>query len=145
MKFCKSCNIKKPLSEFYKMSKSKDGFRYECKQCENDRKKNWTRLNSDRLNELQRLSDKVYSQYGITKADYDRILVEQNGVCKICKNPETRRDKRSGLLLRLCIDHCHETGKVRGLLCFRCNTVLGSCKDDVKLMMNMINYLEDNE
>ena len=65
--------------------------------------------------------------YGITEEDYDRMYKEQKGVCAICKKPETRQSK--GKTTLLCVDHDHETGKVRGLLCHRCNTVIGMFTD----------------
>ncbi len=60
------------------------------------------------------------SKYGITLAEYEAMLSSQNGVCAICKRPE-RRKSRYGGVCRLHVDHCHETGVVRGLLCSRCN------------------------
>lgn len=56
---------------------------------------------------------------------YSRMLASQNGVCAICGKKETKVDRQNGVLSRLCVDHCHRTGNVRGLLCFRCNTNLG--------------------
>lgn len=63
-------------------------------------------------------------KYGLTLEDYDRMLRAQNGVCAICSLPE-RSKSRNGTIQPLAIDHDHETGQVRGLLCARCNAVLG--------------------
>jgi len=57
--------------------------------------------------------------YGITPAQYDAMFVAQKGLCAICESAD-RAGKR-----RLCVDHDHDTGKVRGLLCSRCNTAIG--------------------
>jgi hypothetical protein len=72
-------------------------------------------------------------RYGISGADYDRLLARQGGVCAICRR---RSDRRLG------VDHCHSTRKVRGLLCVNCNTALGLCHDDPDRMRAAIAYLE---
>jgi hypothetical protein len=59
--------------------------------------------------------------YGISLADYDLMLADQGGVCAICKKAPEKR---------LCVDHCHTTGKVRRLLCGKCNSMLGFSEDD---------------
>ena len=84
----------------------------------------------------QRLRNRRKSKlevYGITLEDYNAMLVRQGGVCEICKKqrPET-----------LCIDHCHSTGKVRGLLCRNCNSALGFYEDDPRVTRAATVYLE---
>lgn len=73
-------------------------------------------------------------QYGLTPEDYARMLEEQNGVCAICK-------KECPTGQRLSVDHCHDTGKVRGLLCRNCNRGLGSFKDDRNAVLAALLYL----
>lgn len=70
---------------------------------------------------------------GITVSDYDRMFVEQHGVCAICEQPELTR--------RLSVDHNHATGKVRGLLCHRCNVAIGLFKENVDVLSSAIGYL----
>jgi hypothetical protein len=70
--------------------------------------------------------------------DFDAMLAAQGGGCAICKITHAAR-KRSG---RLSIDHCHTTGRVRGLLCHRCNSLLGHAKDNVETLRRAIAYLE---
>jgi Recombination endonuclease VII len=70
--------------------------------------------------------------YGITLEDYDALLAKQNGVCAICKKKSDRT---------LCVDHCHSTGVVRGLLCLKCNTGLGCYDDNPSFMLIAIEYL----
>lgn len=82
----------------------------------------------------------IYNRYGITLADYDRMLEEQNGVCKICEGTCDHPQRRN--LGTLSIDHCHTTGKVRGLLCNKCNSLLGWAKDDTNTLKKAIEYLE---
>jgi Recombination endonuclease VII len=71
-------------------------------------------------------------RYGITPAEYDALLAKQNGACAICR----RRPKG-----RLCVDHCHVTGMVRGLLCKECNGALGYLKDDQASLVAALAYL----
>ena len=81
-------------------------------------------------------------KYGITLEDYDRMYESQNGVCAICLKPETTKDRwRRGGIKRLAVDHDHETGAVRGLLCDRCNKALGCFRDDPELVRAALDYL----
>lgn len=72
---------------------------------------------------------------------YDQMFEAQNGVCKICGNPETHR--RNGRIKALAIDHCHKTGVIRGLLCCDCNTGIGKLKDDPRVLRQAAEYLEN--
>ena len=65
---------------------------------------------------------------------------QQNGVCAICGKPETK--VQYGKIQPLTVDHNHETGKVRGLLCFNCNIAIGKLKDDIVLLEKAIDYLK---
>lgn len=74
-------------------------------------------------------------EYGITESEYTSMLEIQNGCCKIC-------DKHFSKLGRtLCVDHCHRTGKIRGLLCDKCNRALGAFEDSVPNLKKAIRYL----
>lgn len=71
----------------------------------------------------------------VSEQEYAEMFVAQGGVCAICpRGPEPNR--------RLAVDHCHETGRVRGLLCTRCNLGLGYFGDNEDLLMNAIGYLQ---
>lgn len=74
-------------------------------------------------------------KYGITVEQRDELLAEQGGVCAICKTgtPPTK--------LGWVVDHCHSTGKVRGILCSPCNTLLGAARDNTQTLTNAIQYL----
>ena len=74
-------------------------------------------------------------KYGITMDEYNKMLESQKGVCFICSMP-----CKSGRSLS--VDHCHKTGKVRGLLCVSCNNGLGRFNDSIELLQKSINYLE---
>lgn len=89
-------------------------------------------------------------QYGITLFEYRQMYESQKQCCAICKSPVDfdgsnlkKGDQR--LPTQPCIDHCHTTGKVRGILCFHCNTALGHVNDDSETLRTMIKYLaKDN-
>ena len=79
-------------------------------------------------------------EYNLSINDYEKLLSDQNGNCKICGLPETSMNKYG--VKNLAVDHCHTTGRVRGLLCSRCNRGLGYFKDDKVLLKKAIKYLE---
>lgn len=80
-------------------------------------------------------------RYGITFTQYSEMFKVQNGVCAICKEKEIATDKNQNIR-RLAVDHCHETGKIRDLLCTNCNTLIGRAKDSVDVLRSAIKYLE---
>lgn len=80
--------------------------------------------------------------FDIGPEDYDRLLNEQSGVCAICERPESV--ERGGKSEWLSVDHCHTTGKVRGLLCSQCNHAIGKLNDDPELMRRAISYLRSH-
>ena len=79
-------------------------------------------------------------KYGITTDEYDRLFVAQGGVCAVCFEKETT--KRKGVVRRLSVDHDHDTGKVRGLLCSWCNLAIGYLRDDALRAHSAVVYLE---
>ena len=76
-------------------------------------------------------------KYGITVEQYDEMFAAQEGKCAICEREDEGRGREF-----LHIDHCHDTGRVRGLLCFFCNSGLGKFRDDPKLLLRAIDYLK---
>ena len=74
-------------------------------------------------------------RYGITVEDYENLLKQQHFGCAICGTPSCKTGRN------FAVDHCHETGKVRGLLCAGCNQGLGNFKDDVGYLEDAISYL----
>jgi hypothetical protein len=80
------------------------------------------------------------ANFDISLDDYNEMLVSQSGVCAICKQPETKI--RNGLVTMLAVDHDHVTGVIRGLLCHRCNILLGHCNDNVSILASAISYLQ---
>ena len=84
----------------------------------------------------QRHSD-LRKSYGIEPEEYDALLTQQDGVCAICGLPERAKGKNY-----LAVDHCHVTGRIRGLLCSNCNHGIGHLKDNRDLLLAAIKYLE---
>lgn len=82
------------------------------------------------------------SMYGLSRADIEAMHEQQDGRCAICRKrpPEGAVGHK-----RLAVDHNHETGKARGLLCFSCNTALGHLKDRLELVRAAVRYLEEYE
>jgi len=82
-------------------------------------------------------------KYGLTPRDYREMLKAQGGTCAICKKTETFRHL-GGRIRRLCVDHSHSTGRVRGLLCNNCNKLIASANDDVVVLAAAIDFLQRN-
>lgn len=91
------------------------------------------RLKVNATNRLYKLNAKLRGS-GLT---YDELLARQNGVCAICGSSHPRRKQST----RFCVDHDHETGQVRGLLCGPCNTMIGLAREDIDVLNNAIIYL----
>lgn len=73
--------------------------------------------------------------YGITLEEYNQMLEEQDNQCGICGVQESEAD------VKLSVDHCHETGIIRGLLCRACNTGIGNLRDSIELLEKAVDYL----
>lgn len=146
-KTCTSCGEYKELTKFWNRKCYKDGYSPRCKSCWSDQKSKqawrdgnkdyqnqWRLRNVDKCN-LSSLKSRIKHKYKISLSDYEDLISKQGNSCAICK---THQDS---LYRRLSIDHCHKTGKVRGLLCDRCNKSIGAFNDDVQLLDSAINYL----
>jgi len=82
-------------------------------------------------------------KYGIDTETYNEMLLKQSNVCAICFLPESKKHQ-NGKICKLAIDHCHKTGKIRGLLCSKCNTGIGNLKDSAELCLNAHRYLNNH-
>jgi hypothetical protein len=104
----------------------------------NEKSFSWNKAHPQRVKEIY-----LKYRFGLEYGEYDVMLENQVGVCAICGNPETCKDSRNATQIRaLAVDHDHETGKVRGLLCHACNRGIGSLKDDPVLLQKAIEYLQ---
>lgn len=134
VKLCKSCDIYKPIERFefhWKKSGKKESRRAVCKDCRNRRKKFL-----DSRHGLGLHARNIKRLYNITPSQYHAIRCSQDSLCAICRKPNpTNR--------RFAIDHCHQTGIVRGLLCDKCNRGLGQFNDNPELIQAAFIYLMD--
>lgn len=131
-KKCSKCGKKKPFNAFHKRTDRDDGRQNFCKPCSNEKSKQHKAKEGPK--ELQR--DSSYKRkYGITTKEYESMLTKQDNKCNICKR--SARPER-----RLAVDHCHVTGKVRGLLCQKCNMSLGLLKDSEENLKAALTYLK---
>jgi len=146
MKTCTKCNIEKEGNQFYKNIGSKDGLRTVCKECTKGYASSYYTNNKESL-KISRTITKVRRWhlarvYGITLEEYNKMFETQNGKCLICNQPETQVNRKTNTLHSLSVDHDHATGKVRGLLCRRCNTLIGQVDDSVNILGRAIWYLK---
>lgn len=153
-KLCKTCNKHLPLSEMKRHGKNSDGsIRYDpiCKHCvkltaydsryQKDYRQRRKQDGKTHDSEYAR-NARLKTQYGITAKQYDEMSEQQNHVCAICGCSETSLGTNTNKVRKLAVDHCHQSGKVRGLLCMSCNTALGKFKDSEQLLINAIKYLK---
>lgn len=165
MKRCNKCGDMKPLSDFYRMKGMRDGYRNECKKCNlaakaeryranpepaKERARRWAEENPEKRAEWMRRyrasgrkaannrRSHLKRKFGITVEDYDRMLAEQGGGCAICGAPPPEGSS-------LHVDHDHQTGRVRGLVCFKHNNALGDFGDDPELLQKATTYLIDHD
>jgi hypothetical protein len=156
-KFCSGCGGTKAITSFGKQKSRPDGVEYRCKNCmKNYRSKRYSNPKIKRKllkssaawrekNPDSDVNKHLMRKYGISLEQYNNMFQIQNGLCGICgKKESTRRRKKTEGNERLAVDHCHETGVVRGLLCFKCNTAIGSLGDNEEMVMRVIFYLTNS-
>lgn len=161
MKRCRTCRDEKPLAQFYRETASRDGYRSVCKVCERVYRRMqyqqkraasiaavtaWQDANRERFLAYQsryneRPSRKARDReghlrrkFGITQGDYEAMLEAQGAGCAICGDPPP-----DGVSLH--VDHDHDTGVVRGLLCIRCNNALGALRESDELLLRGAAYV----
>lgn len=171
---CYRCIELKPLKEYHISRRRFNGHKPTCKDCDviiaserykenrdyilqksaewasNNRTRKthvaaeWAKANPESLRKYH-----LWNTYKLTIEEYLDMYAEQQGLCKLCFNPETALDKRTGRVRPLSVDHDHSCcpnknscGEcIRGLLCHRCNLVLGACEDNPHLLTRMAGYV----
>lgn len=157
-RICTDCKERKPIIEFpehINKHKLSDGsiaeYKVRRKKCHNCLTKQTLAARNKRFKtpeELRLYRLKVTRKsnlkrlYGLTEEDFESMLEAQNHKCKICNNNIYRNAKSRKQ--KTCIDHCHTSGKVRGILCHRCNVSIGLMDDDPDRIEAMLNYLKNN-
>ena len=156
IKTCNKCKLDKDLSEFNKRKSSKDGLDGYCRDCKikyfpsikyRETWKEYYLKNAEKIKEYARTYAKENKEkrkkrdlmkfYGITIEDFHKLEKRQNNKCAICGQVNSDG--------KLYIDHCHNTGKVRGLLCLYCNTGIGYFRDNIEFLLKAMNYLRNGE
>lgn len=147
IKKCTRCLKEKPLSDFHIL---RGKYRQpKCKLCRKEyqdkvdikaRKIAYDKNRHEQTKDVRKIKNrkKCVASYGLTLAQYEKMLLKQGG-CGICGR-ETNYTSGS-----FHIDHDHETGKVRGLLCFLCNVGLGNFRDNIEVMKNAVSYLRKHK
>jgi hypothetical protein len=142
----KICNIHGNLTEgmAYKSNSYKW---YQCLACKKLSNEKFKEKNPKRnTNELKSYYYIRGSKLKLCKKKYNKMLIEQNYVCAICKKPETIINGHINRVpKRLAIDHCHESNKIRGLLCHFCNTTIGKMNDSIEILESAINYIKKHK
>lgn len=159
-KQCPRCDGVFPATEefFRKRGTYRRGFKSYCKLCENTYSREYQQKDKERICDRvlswyhkqkkerpefvkkKSLEHTLKSKYDMTLKQYDEMLKGQNGVCAVCKNPETNIN-RYGDVNRLSVDHNHKTGEIRGLLCNNCNLLLGRIEHTPELVIKLQAYL----
>jgi Recombination endonuclease VII len=146
---CRYCKVNKQLREFHKSGNRVRGRASDCKECRAKRSKeiwanpkerkvarertvNWLKSQSGKYKVFER---NLIREYGIDLEDWARMMNAQNRKCACCEGA-LQLDRTTH------VDHCHNSGDVRALLCQWCNSVLGYAKDDVSLLQKAVNYLK---
>lgn len=128
------------------------GTNTQCRVCHKESQKKWNATHKPQIAALYRryreshrekvknnqFANRLKKIYGINIDIYNQMLLEQNGRCSICFGHQVNSRK-------MCVDHDHETGTVRGLLCSNCNTALGLMQENKERLFKMIEYLEKSE
>jgi hypothetical protein len=158
-KKCAHCRKTKPASDFKPSRKTKDGLSCCCRVCIPKHRRNtrkWKRAHVERSRDSARRTYHRHpeykethalrewhrclkAKYGIDANEYQRMLFFQGGTCAICGTTKPGKHYK-----RMPVDHCHKTGKVRGLLCADCNAMLGIAHESPEVLRKAARYLEEN-
>lgn len=131
LKWCPDCAKHLPFEEFYKCERNTPhGLSDYCKKHDHKRQSKYTAHYRRKFN-------------GVDWRRYEQMVEERGNVCDICGNPETQKYKEK--VKQLAVDHCHKTGRTRGLLCAACNNGLGRFRDDPERLRRAAQYLEEGE
>lgn len=128
---CSTCKETKPLGQFHKDQDRTSGHNAHCKPCRIEYANAYKANNPDSLK-----NSALKSKYGITLEEYNGLFEKQQGSCACCGKHQMQLNKM------LCVDHCHMTGKVRGLLCHKCNSGIGMLGDCLEAVEKVYNYLK---
>ena len=131
-KLCRRCHVRKLVEEFQPkvLTSGRLGWRHICTECKNAEGRESTIIPEANRN---RRNIRLKSRYGITLKEYEELEAYQEYVCAICKQPCNTGQPLS-------VDHCHNTRRIRGLLCRKCNVAIGTLST-IELLQRAIEYL----
>lgn len=132
-KTCSKCEQAKPLDEFHVHPHGKHKRQSRCKACQCAYTKDWYKADPARARDVAKRS-KIRIKYGVEVEELDAMFERQGRKCAICRKPVAEKDRHT--------DHCHKTGKLRGILCITCNVGIGQLGDDPDVLRAAIKYLE---
>lgn len=153
MKTCIKCKVTLSLDKFGPHKRSKDRLKYWCRPCEaagvkatsDSEAKNQYNRDYYAANRTKERKRTRLRRYGLTQEQFDALWADQAGGCAICEQAlldiDDYESGNSRPANACCIDHCHTTGKIRGLLCIPCNLMLGYAKDSTDTLAKGIKYL----
>ena len=119
MKTCSGCKIEKPFDHFNKSGNKRQFMHGYCKPCQADYDRGY----------------RLPKRFGLSMSEYNELFIKQEGKCAICNVHQ------SEFIKALAVDHNHRTNKVRGLLCFACNSAIGKLKESDEIINNALEYL----
>lgn len=131
-KRCPTCNTVKPISDYWR------GQVY-CIPCHKNKQNTQWHSRTPK----SRLEQHLKYKYGITQAEFNEAWQKQDGNCAICENELPDLMEYNNRRRGYAIDHNHDTGEFRGILCLNCNSMLGMSKDDIGVLQSAIIYLEE--
>lgn len=137
MKTCNTCGTDRPLEHFHRHRTSKGGRRGICKFCATAKVKEYALRHPDRVRLTQRKC-RLKQRYGLTLEDYDAMLAAQGHKCALCRRGA---DEVGGPGGGFVVDHDHDTGQVRAVLCHRCNRFLGWLEADRDRMARILGHV----
>ena len=149
MKQCRVCGKEKLLTDYYKRTDPRRAMSDPCRECvlaarkaDYHKRKEYMseRARRYRKEHPEKIRDtKLRQTYNVGSDYYNEKLAEQGGVCAGCR--QNVQIIWKGKVVAMAIDHDHKTGKNRGVLCMHCNRALGSLRDDINVLNNLIDYL----
>ena len=137
LKTCSKCKQEKEVSEFFKRSDRKSGYVSACKSCYGT----YIRTTNKQAQAARSRKSLLKTNYGMTVDEYESLSASQEHCCAICG--VTKDNAILGTGNHFHIDHNHQTGEVRGLLCLPCNTLLGKAMDNPTILKAAVSYLEE--
>lgn len=135
---CSKCGATKEKKEFGKDAHVAKGISSWCKLCKKTWRANWRKENPEKARDKDFNSD-LKKHYGINAEQYWKLFEDQKGLCACCGQSHELFKRR------LHVDHDHNTGKIRGLLCTECNPGIGYFQESVERLQKAINYLSKSK